>query len=317
MKTVIRKGVFETNSSSTHSLSLQKVKNKEMDKDASFEIRSPLAKVVTMLGLIDNAETEFRHSFDIKDEFNDNAEEVKKETLEQIRKIDESLLKDVNSDEISSYEIAQILTKIDNLERFYDVDKFDDFDEFIDKKMDFEFFFYDDIKEQRILIKFKSFLIEEYAKIINKPIEKAKEEIDFEAFAYVDLKDALSDEKNAKENVEKLMKRDYRLMLAFEKSGSDNLLEFSKKYLYENYLEFKNQPGRKYCCHRYFCNGSLDSCDCGLENYGYICSALGISIYSDEDALRNAAKAYLSDEYKLVAKETLGYSMKIKSGEIF
>ena len=317
MKTVIRKGVFETNSSSTHSLSLQKVKSKEIDKNASFEIRSPLAKTVTMLGLIDNAEDEFRHTFYVKDEFNDNAEKIKKETLDRIKEIDAKLLENINLEEISSYEIAQILTKIDNLERFYKVEDFNDFDEFIDKKTDFEFFFFDDIKEQRILTRFKALLIEEYAKIINKPIEEAKEEVDFEAFAYIELKDALADEKNAKENIEKLMKRDYGLRIAFEKSDSDNLLEFSKKYLYENYLEFKNQSGRKYCCHRYFCNGSLDDCDCGLEKYEYICSALGITIYTDDSKLRDVAKAYLSDEYKLVAEESLGYSMKIKSGEIF
>ena len=317
MKSVIRKGVFETNSSSTHSLSLQKVTNKEIDNDASFEIRSPLAKAVTMLGLIDNAEDEFRRPFYIKDEFNDNAERVKKETLDRIKEIDARLLENINPEEISSYEIAQILMKIDNLESFYNVEEFEDFDEYIDKKTDFEYFFFDDIKEKLILTRFKAFLIEEYAKIINKSIEEAKEEIDFEAFAYIELKDALKDEKNAKENIEKLMKVDYRLRIAFEKSGSDNPLEFSKKHLYENYLEFKNQPGRKYCCHRYFCNGSLDDCDCGLENYGYICSALGISIYTNESSLREIVRKYLSDEYKLVAKETLGYSMKIKSGEIF
>ena len=129
MKTVIRKGVFETNSSSTHSLSLQKVTNKEIDNDASFEIRSPLAKAVTMLGLIDNAEDEFRRPFYIKDEFNDNAERVKKETLDRIKEIDARLLENINPEEISSYEIAQILMKIDNLESFYNVEEFEDFED--------------------------------------------------------------------------------------------------------------------------------------------------------------------------------------------
>ena len=55
MKRVIRRGVFETNSSSSHSLTLKRIKGtpkNEIDEDASFEIRSPLAKTIQMLGLI-------------------------------------------------------------------------------------------------------------------------------------------------------------------------------------------------------------------------------------------------------------------------
>lgn len=54
MKTVIRRGVFETNSSSTHSLSI--FGTPKLEDEASFEICSPKAKMVTLLGLIDNAE---------------------------------------------------------------------------------------------------------------------------------------------------------------------------------------------------------------------------------------------------------------------
>ena len=56
MKTVIRKGVFETNSSSTHAISIKKSKETEVSKDTSFEVRSSLAKMVQLLGLINNAE---------------------------------------------------------------------------------------------------------------------------------------------------------------------------------------------------------------------------------------------------------------------
>ena len=59
MKTVIRKGVFETNSSSTHSLSLGKTVSKEIDEEASFEIRTKEAKIALLFGLIENAEIEF------------------------------------------------------------------------------------------------------------------------------------------------------------------------------------------------------------------------------------------------------------------
>ena len=56
MKTVIRRGVFETNSSSTHAISIKKSNEKEISKGATFEVRSKLAKMVQLFGLINNAE---------------------------------------------------------------------------------------------------------------------------------------------------------------------------------------------------------------------------------------------------------------------
>ena len=58
MKTVIRKGVFETNSSSTHAISIKKSKEMEVSKGTTFEVRSKLAKMVQIIGLINNAECE-------------------------------------------------------------------------------------------------------------------------------------------------------------------------------------------------------------------------------------------------------------------
>ena len=323
MKTVIRKGVFETNSSSTHSLSLKKVKNpesSEIDKEASFEIRSPLAKTVLMLGLIDNADDEFHRSLNMKDEYYDNSEIVRNKTINKIKEINPSALDGIDTTDISSYDIANILLKLDDIDELYvyDEKKHKEIeDEFFEDKVNFDLYFADDIQYKKLLLKAKSILIEEYAKIVNKPYDKAKEEIDFEAFAYIELKEALEDEQNAKEKVEKLMERDYRIKLAFERSDSNNLLEFAKKYLYDNYLEFKNTPGRKYCCHRYFSNGCLDTCDCGFESYSDICLKLNISRYSSESELCETIKSYLSDKYKVVAIEKLGYSYFIKPGDIY
>ncbi len=100
MKTVIRKGVFETNSSSTHSLSLKRNAKDVPEKDASFVIQSPLAKAVTMLGLIDNAEDGFCRPFYLRDEYDERADRVKKETVDRIREINPSLLENVDLEEI-------------------------------------------------------------------------------------------------------------------------------------------------------------------------------------------------------------------------
>ena len=251
MKTVIRKGAFETNSSSTHSLSLKRNAKDVPEKDASFVIQSPLAKAVTMLGLIDKGECDFYRSYNIRSEYDDKYPEVKEEVLGKIKEINPSLLENVDLEEVSGEEIAEILLKLDDLDKFYKEEDFDDICDYFDKTSDLEYYFTDDLKQKRILLNAKEYIFEEYAKIVNKPYEEAKEEIDFEAFAYVQLKEALEDSEHAKENVEKLMNRDYRLIEAFDKSEDKDIISFAKKYLYENYLEFKNQPGRKYLWQQY------------------------------------------------------------------
>ena len=56
MKTVIRKGVFETNSSSTHSLTIVRgAEEAPKDMEVSFEVCSPVAKVFMIFGFIENA----------------------------------------------------------------------------------------------------------------------------------------------------------------------------------------------------------------------------------------------------------------------
>ncbi len=55
MKIVKRVGVFETNSSSTHSFMIVDTTKSRKKKDCAFEIVSPLAKLVWFLGVVDNA----------------------------------------------------------------------------------------------------------------------------------------------------------------------------------------------------------------------------------------------------------------------
>ena len=52
MKRVIREGVFETNSSSTHSVVLKRKESNAPDKDSSYEIHTPFAKTMFLIGLI-------------------------------------------------------------------------------------------------------------------------------------------------------------------------------------------------------------------------------------------------------------------------
>ena len=56
MKRVIREGVFETNSSSTHAVVFKKREGKETEKNSSREIHTAFGKTAFLIGLINYAE---------------------------------------------------------------------------------------------------------------------------------------------------------------------------------------------------------------------------------------------------------------------
>ncbi len=55
MKRVIREGVFETNSSSTHTVSFVRKEKEGADKESSYELHSAFAKMMFLIGLCENA----------------------------------------------------------------------------------------------------------------------------------------------------------------------------------------------------------------------------------------------------------------------
>lgn len=55
MKRVIREGVFETNSSSTHTVSFVRKETEGADKESSYELHSAFAKMMFLIGLCENA----------------------------------------------------------------------------------------------------------------------------------------------------------------------------------------------------------------------------------------------------------------------
>ncbi|MBQ9084100.1 MAG: hypothetical protein IJY24_00415 [Clostridia bacterium] len=61
MKRVIREGVFETNSSSTHSVSFVRREDSNPDEESSYELHSPLSKLIFLIGLIENARRSERY----------------------------------------------------------------------------------------------------------------------------------------------------------------------------------------------------------------------------------------------------------------
>lgn len=227
MKTVVRKGVFETNSSSTHAISIKKSRDSGLAKGTSFEVRSTLAKMVQLFGLINNAEYEC-----VSDE--------------------------------PKFKIPKKLTL-----------------------------------PRELVLRFKEILIDAYSGITNQTREEALKQIEFEAFSDTYLRDILDD----KEKLNEYKLENFAFGMAFDESGSDNIVEFAKKYYVEDCEKIKKMTGGKIRCDCYFNQGCLNVCDCGMENYIKIKKALNIDDNDTETELKQKALDFLNEETRFVAQE--------------
>ena len=133
MKKVIRRGVFETNSSSSHSYTITRNDNcKTVEKGASFEIKSKVAKTVWLLGIIDCSLELYERNLS-EESYDKELKYVRKKLLEEIEKCEKIDMKlmleelgDINEfsvTELVYYVLAQyagidekdaILNKIEN-----------------------------------------------------------------------------------------------------------------------------------------------------------------------------------------------------------
>lgn len=172
MKKVIRRNVFETNSSSTHSLTIKKQKLlKTIDKDASFEIRSPLRKTVWLLGIIDNAQK--RYDDTLYFYFDDEISNQILQSIIELVKSEPTLYQTLNSkykgDILNNANIFELHDEIIDLGYPH-----------LATGKDFTYLTnYDTLK---FLNRFKDILINSYSEIKKTSIEKAKEDIVAEAF---------------------------------------------------------------------------------------------------------------------------------------
>lgn len=92
MKKVIREGVFETNSSSTHSVAFKKRRGNKTEKESSYELHSPFTKTLFLIGLCTHAEeTENCYSFDYNEDCKFDLKEALSEDWSEELGIDETL----------------------------------------------------------------------------------------------------------------------------------------------------------------------------------------------------------------------------------
>lgn len=174
MKKVIRHNVFETNSSSTHSLSIKKCNplDKKVEPDCTFEIRSPLCKVVWLMGLIDNAQEEYNEKV-----YYHLDEEMEKEIIA-------SIIEDIETDKMELLELLNQKYNNDilNNAEIFELHKYIielGYPEYANGR---DYDYLDDYDTLKFLNNLKSVLIEAYAEIEKIPIQKAKENVMKEAF---------------------------------------------------------------------------------------------------------------------------------------
>jgi len=157
-------------------------------------------------------------------------------------------------------------------------------------------------KLKKKILELSEQIIKAYCDLSDKTKEEALLEIDYEAFSNTYLRKKLNDEGALKE----YLKEDEQFAKEFKADGQNDIVAFANKYFVDGYKEFKKLTNGRFRCDMYFQNGCLNDCTCGFESFDRIACQLGISIYSTEEELYQKALEYLSDDFKILAKEYHG-----------
>ena len=264
MKIKIRNGVFETNSSSTHSLTIKNVaikksaKEKRMKKrigdlerkrdrtleeehelaklrreldyehNFSFSLKSPIEKLVWFLGIVDNAEGE------------------KGKTI-------------------------------------------------------FETEEYDLSSDRGVVRQFKDFLLDAYCELLNVSKEQALENIFDERAKFTPYENILKNPETIEQEAKYLIQVDYDFK-KFAKNFSDIETAF-KAFVREQYQanRLKCNKCTRFECDHYFAEGILDDCTCGFEYYSDICYHL--ENLKGKQSWKDFAKDFLTENYIVFGQE--------------
>ncbi len=308
MKTVIRKSVFETNSSSTHSLSLKNTNSNDENEEVSFEIRSMEAKIALLFGLAENAEAEYSSKFYYLDE-DDSVFRLKNKILNEIKNTQNELLDGIDLNEITLYELSKLILKMNDSSVF-------DSDFFSDVEYEVSMLFLQEALDKKTVLKFKEVIVNEYSRLTGFTKEEALLEIDYAEFADTTLRGILKNEQTANEKLQEYLEKNSDFKIAYKNSNNKSLVEFAKQFFQNDYLEFKRLCEGKFHCDKYFGHGCLIECDCGFECYSSIVDSFNLDAYNDEQIQREAEK-YLSDSVKITAEEHYCGLIFEKTGEIY
>lgn len=293
MKRVIRKGVFETNSSSTHSFTLKKMEDKTKD-NCSFELVSSLAKTVWLMGVIDNANKEYSEAYsritnkDLKSEY-------RKRIINTILELDSQTLDEITK-EYGDIKKAKVFTLINIMQDYL---PYEDITLYFPYYGDLGFVV-NQISYQERLLKYKEIVLETYCELENLTKEEALEKIYYEAYKNRYLLKLTENPKALKEYLEDSARYDFKE--AYEKSEEKDLVKFTLNYIKEDVEKSIIEHNKKIDCSVYFLEGSLDECECGFNNFFNIAHSLDLQdIYTEEEMKEHAIK--FLKENKIVGKE--------------
>lgn len=310
MKKVIRYGVFETNSSSTHSLSLVKKGDKpdEYKRPVCFQVKSRVAKVALILGLIDNAEEQFQNKWKYIDDVSD-IDSIKIDIAKKLKEIDS----------VSYYLICQDYPNFEEIplqDMIVLIDKYCEWiyvSDIIEVIKNYEVYHvvYAYVHFRKDIQEFRNVLIKAFCELENVGEQEGWDKLCYEEYKHLVLDNILNNSPNKEAELTKYMNSSNNNIAPNYKSGFKNsedtdIVEYTKKYLKDYVDMMKEKTECKFSCTRYFSYGCLDTCWCGFEDYGRLYSGLnlGINTFSIEK-MTEYAKELLSDEYKFDGSEKL------------
>ena len=296
MKTLIRKSVFETNSSSTHSLTLKKVNASEntIQENASFEIRSALAKMVCFWGLLYHAESEYQTSIEFLLN-NKTISQLQQEFYNHIA----SVVAKINPKFEPQHCKHHAFEFLDKLLSMYDK-------EYDETKAQFQALYLNHYRSQ--MQELKQYLLVNYCKMFHISEEQALQQINNETQRDIQLEKLLSSPETFPKAVEWLS---YNSGFKESYETSTNKEEFAKQFAQNLYEKRCKQCNQEYCCHHYFEEGPMMDCDCELDNYELMYDEFKKFISHE------GSQEFLSDSYAIVAKEHINFQDINKSNKIY
>lgn len=289
MKKVIRQSVFETNSSSTHSLSIQRTDEIKKNYNFSFAITDPLQKIVWFICVCVECEENLRGKFNW---FcgGKTVDEVRGKIIEKIRKRYEEHREE---DEwiFEAFTLDFDTWTVDDISMLFIFES--DFDDEMD--LDDALYALGCAESKDKVLEIKKRLIGAYCEAEHITEAEALDRIDKEYNQYNELVEAIQDpQKHAKarwilRRINGLIDREY------------DRAEDKMAVLEENRKRFeKKELGKShdcYSCTRFFSEGSMDECECGFSTYDDLLDEF--TDYSDDEGIRK----FLSPEIAVVGNE--------------
>ncbi len=298
MKRVVRKGVFETNSSSTHTLTLKKKDEKETKK-CSFELKSPLAKTVWLMGVIDNANENYNRVFSILEK-EDVDYRYKKECIDFLLTLDEGIAKDIK-EKYGDLKKVSITTLIKIAQEFIFIEYLTTYFPYYNRDLDFVV---SECMYQEQLLRYKDILLDTYCEIENIDKKEALDKIYYEAYKNRYLLGLINSSDCPKKAIEEYMEKSCGMELKekYEKNKDKDLEQVALEYIQEEVDKCRKCYQGEISCQVYFGEGSLDECECGFENFYNIFHKLGLNDAISDEKMKEHALKFLQ-EYKIVGKE--------------